>query len=83
MTVTIVLALATLGSVASYLCCTAQGGQGKYNSDCRVLLSCVAVAGIIGLTFTYGNTPLERDKLQNQELHAKHFIFLSACEWAK
>jgi hypothetical protein len=34
----------------------AQGGQGKYNSDCRVSPLLVAVTAIIALTFANVNT---------------------------
>jgi len=43
--------------IISMFCHAALGGQGKYNSDCRVSLLRVTVAGIVALTFTNGDMP--------------------------
>ncbi len=63
MHVTVTVALATLGGVTTIemilLCCAAQGGQGKYNSDYWMSLLRGAVTGIITLTFANGNTALD------------------------
>ncbi len=42
-----------------YLCCVAQGGQGKCNNDFHMSLSCVTVASISTLTFTNVNIKLK------------------------